>query len=474
MNFSLRARLVLGVIALVTVALVVAGAATYTALQSFLISQLDTGLQTNIHPAFQTWSDVNSGHYRGPGGADFPPGTVLALYSPDGVQIDALVHFAPSGTPQLPHTLPTGTEQAPAILSVSGTGAFTAYRVAVAPLDEAQGNTFVLAEPLTGVNSTLGHLLLLEGIVGAGVLVATAFIALAIVQLSLRPLGRMEETAAAIAAGDLSRRVDAASQRTEIGRLGLALNAMLAQIEAAFGERTRSEQRLREFMAAASHELRTPLTSIRGYSEMLRRGAEASPEDSAQARRRIEEESVRMTGLVDDMLLLARLDSGRPLELGRVDLARLASDAASDARAVAREREVGLDVPEHVWLSGDEARLRQVVGNLVRNAIVHTPAKTPVEIAVHTSNGHAALDVIDHGRGLDAEEAARVFEPFYRADAGRSRDRGGAGLGLSIVAAVVEAHGGTVRALPTTGGGATFRVELPLAAADPQPSEPAL
>src|SRR5438105_4175754 len=272
----------------------------------------------------------------------------------------------------------------------------------------------------------------------------------------------MGAVAGPIAAGDLSRRVEPASPKTAIGRLGLALNAMLNQIEAAFAERKASESRLRRFIADASHELRTPLTSIRGYSEMLRRGASESREDSDLARRRIEEESVRMSALVDDMLLIARLDQGRPLETSPVDLRSIARDAAADARAVAPKREITLQAPATVVVTGDDTRLRQVVGNLVRNALVHTPSTSPIEIAVTTQNGTAQLAVVDHGPGLRLEDRQRIFEPFYRADPSRSRDSGGAGLGLSIVNAVVVAHGGRVEVKQTSGGGATFEVELPL------------
>ena len=272
----------------------------------------------------------------------------------------------------------------------------------------------------------------------------------------------MGHTAEAIAGGDLSRRVSPATPRTEIGRLGLALNAMLSQIESAFDERTQSEQRLRRFIADASHELRTPLTSIRGYAELLRRGAERSPEDSELARRRIEAEATRMSVLVDDMLLLARLDQGRPLEREPVDLQTIARDAWADAYAVAPVRPVTLQAPDSVVVSGDDMRLRQVVGNLVRNAIVYTPPATPIEIGLARTDGHAVLTVADHGPGLPPDVAARVFEPFFRGDAGRSRNRGGAGLGLSIVAAVVAAHQGEVRVRETEGGGATFEVELPI------------
>jgi len=296
-----------------------------------------------------------------------------------------------------------------------------------------------------------------------GLVAATALLALLIIRIGLRPLEKMGAVAQDIAAGDLSRRVEPATGKTEIGRLGLALNGMLSQIESAFAERTASNRRLRRFVADASHELRTPLTSIRGYSEMLRRGASDSPADSDLARRRIEEESIRMTGLVDDMLVLARLDQGRPLELEPVDLQAIATDAVADARAVAPQRDIKLTSSGSVVVNGDDTRLRQVLGNLVRNAIVHTPPQTPIDINLSTEDSVAKLSVTDHGPGLPVEDTDRIFEPFYRADPSRSRDSGGAGLGLSIVSAVVTAHGGHVKVRETEGGGATFEVELPLA-----------
>ena len=312
------------------------------------------------------------------------------------------------------------------------------------------------------MQSTLGTLLLLEGAIGVGVVIATAVLAFVIVRVGLRPLQRMGAVAQDIAAGDLTRRVEPATPETEIGRLGLALNGMLSQIEAAFRERTRSENRLRRFIADASHELRTPLTSIRGYAEMLRRGAEKSPQDSAVARRRIEEESVRMSVMVDDMLVLARLGQGRPLVSAPVDLQAVARDAVADARAVAPQREISLDAPEPVVVTGDDTRLRQVMGNLVRNAVVHTPAESPIDVSVTTRDGMALMKVADHGPGLRPDEASRIFEPFFRADPSRSRDSGGVGLGLSIVSAVAAAHGGKVSVSDTPGGGATFEVEIPM------------
>jgi len=367
--------------------------------------------------------------------------------------------------PVLPKPLPSGTEKDPAVTTLSGLNGVSHYRAAIWPEDSFGGEYVVLAIPLNDVESTLGQLLQLEVLISLGVVAATAVLALIIIRIGLRPLQRMAGVAQDIAAGDLTRRVEPATQDTEIGRLGIALNGMLSQIEAAFGERTRSEQRLRRFIADASHELRTPLTSVRGYAEMLRRGAQESPEDASIARRRIEEESVRMSLMVDDMLVLARLGQGRPLERTPVDLQSIARDAVADAHAVAPQRSITLDAPASVVIAGDDTRLRQAVGNLMRNALVHTPHASPIEVALETHNGVATMSVVDHGPGLKPDDAGRVFEPFYRVNASRSRDSAGAGLGLSIVAAVVDAHGGSIKVGETPGGGATFEVELPIAKA---------
>jgi two-component system OmpR family sensor kinase len=464
MTLSLRGRLLVGVVTLVLVGLLVSDIATYAALQGFLTGRVDNQLRTGHNDAINGLG----GQGGPPGATSLPAGTVVERVTHAGETVAAKrLEFTPSNSsalPVLPSVLPQASERNPALLTLPGTGDVYEYRAALWPEDFFHGDYVVLAIPLTDVQATLKQLLLLEALVTAVAVAGMAILAWLIIQIGLRPLQRMGAAAGEIAAGDYSRRVEPATPKTEIGRLGLALNAMLAQIEAAFAERTASERRLRRFIADASHELRTPLTSIRGYSEILRRGASESPTDSELARRRIEEESVRMSTLVDDMLLIARLDQGRPLEARPVDLQVIARDAAADARAVAPQREITLDAPSTVIVSGDDTRLRQVVGNLVRNAIVHTPSSTPVEISVTTQNGSAHLSVADHGPGLPNTERDRIFEPFYRADASRSRDSGGAGLGLSIVSAVVGAHGGKVRVTETSGGGATFDVELPLAA----------
>jgi two-component system, OmpR family, sensor kinase len=474
MTQSLRGRLLVGVISLVVVGLLISDVATFASLQRFLISRVDDQLTSN----WQAAVGVLGGPDEGPRSSfGFPPGTVIELISPNGTLLaPPSILTTPGSTPSsalpvLPHSLPNyGMDKPSAPFTVAGIAGVSQYRVIDWPEDSFRGNFVILAIPLTEVRSTLNQLLLLEASITVAVVAATALLALLIIRIGLRPLQRMGAVAQDIAAGDLTRRVEPASRQTEIGRLGLALNGMLSQIEAAFAERTASNDRLRRVIADASHELRTPLTSIRGYAEMLRRGAAESPRDSEAARRRIEEESIRMTGLVDDLLLLARLDQGRPLDKAAVDLRTIATDAVADARVVAPQRSISLTSNGPAIVTGDDTRLRQVLGNLVRNALVHTPQQTPIEVEVATHDRVGRVSVADHGPGLAADDVERIFEPFYRADPSRSRDRGGAGLGLSIVSAVVTAHGGHVKVSQTEGGGATFEVELPLADSKEVPS----
>ena len=261
-----------------------------------------------------------------------------------------------------------------------------------------------------------------------------------------------------------------AEPRTEVGRLGLSLNAMLARLEEAFAERRASEERLRRFLADASHELRTPLASIRGYAELFRIGAASAPADVEKAMTRIEDESARMGVLVEDLLALARLDEVREQVREPVDLAALAGDAVDDARAVAPEREIalhGCGEDDAVVVDGDPGQLRQVLSNLMRNALVHTPAGTPIEVSLRAVDGDATLAVRDHGPGLPTDDPSELFDRFWRGDGpARPHDRGraGAGLGLAIVAGVVAAHGGRAAAADADGGGARFEVVLPLRA----------
>ncbi|MFJ2953355.1 sensor histidine kinase [Streptomyces sp. NPDC087270] len=330
----------------------------------------------------------------------------------------------------------------------------------------------VVASSLDDVSSTTSHLstafLLIGGVVVALLGVAGWFA----VRAGLRPLRRIEATAAEIAAGrPLSHRMPEASPGTEVGRLSSALNGMLAQIESAFAARAESEQQMRRFVADASHELRTPLAGIRGFAELYRMGALADDADVKRTMARIESEAVRLGGLVEDLLTLVRMDEQRPVQLAPMDLRTLAVDALHDTTALDPTRPVTLTGPGGTGtppgpapVLGDEARLRQVVANLVGNAVAHTPPGTPVRIGVGTSGGHGILEVADRGPGLTPDQAARVFERFYRVDASRSRATGGgAGLGLAIASALVTAHHGTVELDTEPGDGATFRIRLPSA-----------
>ncbi|WP_197286897.1 sensor histidine kinase [Planomonospora sphaerica] len=290
-----------------------------------------------------------------------------------------------------------------------------------------------------------------------------------LVRRGLRPLDRIVEAAADVGAGDLDRRIETGPAGSEVGRLGHALNAMLGQLERAFRQREESQERLRRFVADASHELRTPVATIRGYAELFRRGAASRPEDLAKAMSRIEAEAIRMGALVDEMLLLARLDRARPLERAPVELASLVADAVADTLAIEPDRPLRAEHPGPVEVPGDAARIRQAVGNLLANVLAHTPPGTPAVVRVRRDGGEAVIEVADEGPGLTEEQRALVFERFYRVEHTRGADharggdrrRGGAGLGLAIVAAVAAAHGGRAEADSGPGKGAVFRMTLP-------------
>jgi two-component system OmpR family sensor kinase len=355
---------------------------------------------------------------------------------------------------------------------------------------------------LGNIDETIAWLAKIDLLVSLIIMAALAVAGVMAVRASLRPLTDIEQTAGAIASGDLSRRVPDRDPRTEVGRLGRSLNAMLAQIEAAFHARAkseaaarRSEERMRQFVADASHELRTPLTAIRGYAEYYRQrggvgngarqpappgagpaladGGRLTEPDLDRIMQRVEQESARMGVLVEDMLLLARLDQQRPIERRPVDLLTLIADAVQDARMIAPQRRIELTVGNGAafLVLGDEARLRQVIGNLMSNALTHTPDGTPIDVRILAQGPDGqltvpsvTLEVADHGAGLNKEQADRVFERFYRGDQARGRKTGGAGLGLAIVAALVTAHGGTAGVNTDLGRGATFWITLPLAA----------
>jgi two-component system OmpR family sensor kinase len=472
---TLRLKLLIAVIVMVFAGLLVADVVTYTSLRAFLLDRVDQQLLTGrelVARAIVEQQDLPDFFPGGPrlSPALLPPGTFGELRGSDGRTIGEPVSIGVPGTDLPEPALPAsgggiGTPNGePRLFTADAVGDSLNYRVLAQPVllrPSGEPGTLYVAIPLIEYRETLGRLLLIEGLVTAAVVIGLGFLSWWLVRRELRPLEEMGATAEAIAAGDLSRRVPEEDPRTEVGQLGLALNAMLAQIEEAFAERKASEDRLRRFLADASHELRTPLTSIRGYAELFRRGADRRREDLSKSMRRIEDESARMGVMVEDLLLLARLDQDRPLEREAVDLVALASDAVQDARAGAAGREIVLEDSEPVVIQGDEPRLRQVAANLLANAVTHTPPGTPVAVRVAADGDHAVLEVADQGPGLSPEVAERAFEPFYRFDPSRDRSTGGVGLGLAIVAAVTKAHGGTAEVEETPGGGATFRVTLP-------------
>jgi two-component system OmpR family sensor kinase len=345
------------------------------------------------------------------------------------------------------------------------------WRVLV--LRRSDGRFTVVGVSLDNILPVVDQLTLIEILAALGALTLLIVIGARLVSGSLRPLDDIERSAASIAGGDLSQRVPGYRPGTEVGQLSAALNAMLGQIETAYRARAEgeakardSQERMRQFVADASHELRTPLTSIRGFADFYaQRGDDVDKESTERLMNRIRQESVRMTALVDDLLLLAHLDEQRGLDLAPVDLSSLAADAVHDFGALHQTRVLTLTTEQDpVVVHADEARTRQVIGNLLSNATRHTPDGTAVRVAVVTEDAQAHLSVADEGPGMTADQAARAFERFYRADPSRTRASGGAGLGLSIVAALVSAHGGRAEVTTGPGQGCVFHVWLPLAA----------
>jgi len=480
-RLSLRARLLLAVIALSAVGLVAADLVTYSKLSSFLIQRTDTSLNA-AHQAVEgalrpRASDAGPGPGDGPGGGigaltAAAPGDYIQLRTLNGSvvlkgRVPQFSNAALPPAPKLPATIalpsaPAGGGDRVAYLTVPAQSGGDRWRVRASIEPSAPNRILIVATSLADVDSTLHQLLLIELLVTALVLVAIGGLGAWVIRLSLRPLDAIETTAAAIAAGDLTQRVELADEQTEVGRLGLALNAMLAQIEEAFNAREASEQKLRRFVSDASHELRTPLAAVRAYAELFTRGAADRPDDLARSMSGISREAERMSVLVDDLLLLARLDEGRPLEREPVELADVVGEAVDAARAVEPGRPIAVSL-EPATVIGDRDRLRQIVDNLLANVRAHTAPDTAVQVTLTQADGTAEISVADSGPGLGEDQASHVFERFYRADESRARASGGVGLGLAIVSAVAHAHGGDVSARSTPGGGATFSIVLPLA-----------
>jgi two-component system OmpR family sensor kinase len=509
---TLRLRLLLLLVVIVAAGLVISDVVTYTSLRSFLVTQVDNQLRVatfpvgrallptsgsgtgassssavspsvlpSVTPVTPTTRAPGGGTSRPdetfrvpPRGADrgvlVPPGTYGELRDASG-RVQAHVFFsygskAPA-IPAIPGSLPGsgGHSTTDLFFTASSTGTDgVSYRALARPLADDAG-TIVVAQPLTGLDSTLQRLLLIETIVSALVLMILGLVSWIMVRRDMRPLEEMAVTAGAIADGDLTQRVSYVTPGSEVGQLGMAFNTMIEEIEGAFGARAASENKLRRFLADASHELRTPLTSILGYSEIFDLGIRDRPADLATAMRNIKNEAARMGTLVDDLFLLAQLDHERPLAREPFDLAEVAAQSVASVRVSSPDRVVTLVVGGPVVMVGDLQRMRQVVDNLLVNAVLHTPDTAAIDVGVHLDRDEAILSVHDNGPGIDPAVASRIFEPFFRSDPSRTRATGGAGLGLAIVSAIVEAHGGRVTLLE--GEGTTFEVRVPAAAEDP-------
>jgi two-component system OmpR family sensor kinase len=454
---SLRARVLLGM-ACIAVVLIGAALLVWRSTEADLVAQVDAQLRDADLPIRS-----NPRSNRPASGDEGPSSLFVAVVLRDGRMF---TQYTPnlSGEPvALPDIDAESVQAAPVDepVTVGSRGSDLRYRVLVRR--EGPATRLVLALPLDDVDDATRRLLVVEAVAVAVVLGVLALVTWWVIRLGVRPVKQMTATASAIAEGSLSHRVDETDPKTEAGQLGIALNQMLTRIEESFDERTRSEERLRRFVADASHELRTPITTIRGYAELHRGGGLNEPGARDEAMRRTEEEAIRMGALVEDLLHLARLDQGRPMERAPVDLSVLVADAVRDARAVDPGRSVDSRTDPSVVVVGDEGRLRQVVANLMTNALVHTAPASPITVTLGRVDGHAVLEVADAGPGMAATDAARAFERFYRADASRSRHSGGSGLGLAIVEATVRGHGGAVSLDSEPGSGTTVRVELPLA-----------
>lgn len=486
--WTLQRRLVLTVVGLLALVSISIGVISVVILRASLIDRLDVQLSSAADRSAAVLGGDNDGdrlgdapgsRYLGTPTADSilsgpaqPPGLLALVY--DGASITTGYTDDQSGaieklSTQQVQALADHVNQAAAV-TVNLGGELGEYRVQATT--SRTGTLYLVGLPLSGVAATAAQLALIITVVSLAGLIVVAVIAAWVVRLALRPLQRVTATAARVAQLPLDRgevslddRVPAGDtdQRTEVGRVGAALNRMLDHVNLALETRQASERKVRQFVADASHELRTPLASIRGYSELTRRSGQQLPPDAIHALGRIESESVRMTGLVEDLLLLARLDEGRELDLQPVDLTMLLVDAVSDAHAAGRDHVWNLELPEEpIQAIADEPRLRQVLMNLLANARVHTDAGTTVVVHLAAVGDRAVVTVTDDGPGIPDELQSTLFERFARGDSSRFRGTGSTGLGLAIVAAVVAAHHGTV-SVDSAPGHTQFRVELPLA-----------
>ena len=457
---TLRARLLLAMGALLALALIVSGGAVVGLTRASLLADLDRDLLT------ARVADVQPGPPRqnDPTGRRF----ALLLYNADGETVQTLPSGFASAPDPLPEVAISGDAALPIGIIVERPAIDGSLHYRVLALRSPQVPYVVLGAPMRGLDGTIASLMRILVLVGLVVLGLLMIIGWLLIRRDLRPLERMTATAERISSGDLSQRVGVPDDGSEVGKLGHAFDGMLDQIESSFASQQQalrakeaSEQMLRQFVADASHELRTPLTTVRGYADLHHAGGLEQPAELEQAMDRIGSESRRMGALVEDLLLLARLDQGRPLRQDPVAFSGLVDEAVRDIRAVEPGRPLTAELEPGLTVTGDEDRLRQLVGNLLANVRVHTPPDSPVEVSLAAGGGSAVLTVTDHGPGIDPNHVDHVFDRFYRADAGRTRDRGGSGLGLAIAASIAAAHGGSISHSATPGGGATFTLTLP-------------
>lgn len=351
-------------------------------------------------------------------------------------------------------------ERSKKIFTTESENGNTRYRVSISPVGD---NYIVRAIPLNDVDETVQRMIALQAVGLAAILALLSAVAWWVIHLGIRPIKEMTTTARQMAGSDLDTRLpEPTSTGTESSELAITLNQMLDRVQGAVAKQSRSEERLRQFVADASHELRTPVTTIRGFAELYRHGGLADPDSLSDAMRRTEQESMRMGRLVEDMLDLAKLDQERPIRYEPLDLSRLVQDSVLDAKATAPERPITSDIANSIALRGDDDRLRQVLGNIIGNAIVHTPDGTPVSVTATSDGDRATVTIADEGDGMDADAASRMTERFYRADPSRSRERGGSGLGMAITEAIIKAHGGQIVVDSQPGVGTEISIELPL------------
>jgi two-component system, OmpR family, sensor kinase len=461
---SLQRRLLLTTATVVCVALVIADVATYLSLRSFLVNRVDSSLDTAEHSLEHVL--LSPEERADPTRADDAFAAVVA-----GAYIelrDKPGHVLLTGSarrafatvrPRYPARI-TGLTKPGAVryFDVGAVGGRTTFRVRAQRT--ADGGTLLVALSLDDVAHTLRTLLAIELVVTLAALVAAIGLGVWLVSLGMRPLRVIEATAARIAGGDLTQRVPA-DPRTEVGRLGTALNGMLQRIEDAFRRRTESEERLKLFVADASHELRTPVSAVAAYAELFERGARDRPDDLERAMQGIRRETDRLSTLIDELLVLARLDGEGLRRRERVDLVALTGEALQSALVLGPGWPLTMSAPRPVEVIGDPIALRQIIDNLLANVRGHTSPGTEGRVQVFASGDEIVLEVADDGPGLTAGEAERVFERFYRADPSRRRAHGGTGLGLAVVAALARAHGARTELDTEPGSGATFRVIFP-------------